>query len=77
MEVSCSPVISGVYQTTAVLPSPGGRFLSCPHSWGRNHPLVPDLAACPLSASPRRAGRGSAFQKAHCYVLSPLRSHRP
>lgn len=34
MKVSCSPVISGVYQTTAVLPSPGGRFLSCPHSWG-------------------------------------------
>lgn len=51
-KVSCSPVISGVYQTTAILPSPGGRFLSCPHSCGRNHLLVPDLAGCLCSLHP-------------------------
>ena len=51
IKVSFSSVISVMYQTTVVLPS-GGGFLSHPHSWHRNHPSVPDLAGCLLSASP-------------------------
>lgn len=73
----CSPVISGVYQTTAVLPFPGGSFLSHPHSWGRNHLSVPNIAGRLLSASLCQAGRGPALQKAHGYLLSPLCSRRP
>lgn len=77
MKVSCSPLISGVYQPTAILPSPGVGFLSHYHSWARNHPWVPNLLGCLSSVSLRRVGRGSALQNTHGSFLSPLRSCWP
>lgn len=45
MKVPYSRVISGVYQTTAILPAKR-RFLSHPHRWGRNYPSVLVLHPC-------------------------------
>lgn len=70
MKVLCSRVISGVYQTTAILP-PKRRFLSHPHSWGRNHPSVPDFAGvCCLHPCARQ--REALLSKRLMAASSPL-----